>query len=114
GSNGGRRLGAGRPKGSLNKVKQVATDVAAKALSRIDQLKVWQELIESKDERIRLESMKYLNDRAFGRPAQLILGDPHKPVAVHLTWGAPAPDWLQNVVDVELHEPNQLKAISDE
>src|SRR5215831_8837770 len=108
-ANGGRRLGSPE-----RVTEMVATDVAAKALASIDQVKAWQALMTSQDERIRLESMKYLNDRAFGRPAQLILGDPHKPVAVHLTWGAPAPDWLQNVVDVEVHEPNQLKAISDE
>ena len=69
-ANGGRRPGAGRPKGSMNKVKLVATDVAARALNSIDQLKAWQELMQSKHERIRLETMKYLNDRAFGRPAQ--------------------------------------------
>jgi hypothetical protein len=69
---GGKRPGAGRPKGSLNKVKLVATDIAAQALASIDQAKAWKELIQSKDERIRLEALKYLSDRAYGKASQSV------------------------------------------
>jgi hypothetical protein len=69
---GGKRLGAGRPKGSLNKVKLVATDIATQALESVDQVKAWRQLMQSKDERIRLEALKYLSDRAYGKASQAV------------------------------------------
>jgi hypothetical protein len=83
-ANGGRRPGAGRPKGSLNKVKLVATDIAAQALASVDQVKVWRDLMESKDERIKLEALKYLSDRTYGKAPQSLRlqGDAEDPFRV--------------------------------
>jgi len=69
---GGRRPGAGRPKGSLCKKKLASVDIATKILVAIDQKKAWMDLMSSNDERIRLEALKYLSDRAYGRPAQSV------------------------------------------
>ena len=32
-------------------------------------------------------------DRVYGRPVQMIAGDPNKPVEIQLNW-AQSPDWL--------------------
>jgi len=36
--------------------------------------KAWQELMQSSDERIRLDPFRYLSDRAFGRPGAVDTG----------------------------------------
>jgi len=70
GGRGGARPGAGRPKGSLGRKKLVSQDIAVKILAGIDEKKSWTELLASTDERIKLESLRYLSDRAYGRPSQ--------------------------------------------
>src|SRR5262245_5041484 len=69
---GGKREGAGRPKGSLGVKTIVSQDIAVKILRGIDEQKSWTELLASTDERIRLESLRYLCDRAYGKAPQAI------------------------------------------
>jgi hypothetical protein len=51
-----------------------------------------------------VDVLKYLTDRAFGRPIQMIAGDPNKPVSIQLNW-AQSPEWLQSSVTVNQQEP---------
>ena len=69
---GGRREGAGRPRGSLGKKKLATKDIAVTILHAIDEKKVWMELLASEDQRIKLESLRYLVDRARGKAPQAI------------------------------------------
>jgi hypothetical protein len=64
---GGKRAGAGRRVGSGNRAKVVAVDIAREALASIDQIGEWQKLMHSKDEKIRLQALSYLTDRAYGK-----------------------------------------------
>ena len=72
--NGGRREGAGRKpstlKGVLTRFGRQSRDVAKSVLAEIDAFAKWKLLSESPDERIRLDTLKYLTDRAFGKPKQ--------------------------------------------
>ena len=68
---GGKRTGAGRKPSTIKGVvKRLPGDVAALVLCEIKAQQKWVELANSEDERIRLETPKYLTDRAFGKPAQ--------------------------------------------
>jgi hypothetical protein len=50
-----------------------------------------------------VDVMKYLTDRAHGRPVQMIAGDPNKPVSIQLNWPQ-SPEWLQpNVTLNQVH-----------
>jgi hypothetical protein len=80
---------AGRPKGSPNKAKLVATEIAHAALSACNQIELWGKLLKSKDERISLDALKYLSDRAYGKAAQPVGGA----VTVNFTWGS-KPEWM--------------------
>lgn len=64
---GGKRPGAGRPIGALAKIKR---DIAALALKRSDELAIWARLLASEEERIVLDTMKYLTDRRDGKASQ--------------------------------------------
>ena len=65
--------------------------------------------MQSKDERIHPENIKYLSDRVYGRPVQTIQGNPDRPVVIQLAWGAPTPDWLTaEAVQVDLEENPQV------
>ena len=64
---GGTREGAGR-KSNAEKLLR-AGFVANWFTSEFQQIK-WKSLVESDDERISLEAMKYLSDRLFGKPRQ--------------------------------------------
>src|SRR5262249_18625756 len=72
GSHGGRRAGAGRPKGSLGRKKLVSQDIAIKILHSIDEKRAWTELLASMDQRIKLEALRYLCDRAYGKAVQAV------------------------------------------
>lgn len=94
-----------RTKGSLNRINFVAVDIARRALAGVNQVQLWQRLIRSRDPRVALETLKYLTDRIAGKPAQMIIGDPNRPVAVQISWSAGAPDWI----DVTPEESNKLE-----
>lgn len=80
---GGRREGAGRkPHKMKGLLKQLPPDSAALILADMDANKKWRDLADSKDERIVLETLKYLTDRAYGKAKQVIAGDPESPLMV--------------------------------
>lgn len=70
---GGKRLGAGRkPHKIKGLLKDLPPDTAALILTDMDAAKKWRQLADSKDERIVLDTLKYLTDRAYGKPKQAI------------------------------------------
>lgn len=70
-THGGRREGAGRPAGALNKltrpVKELACDQGAESIARLVQLRDGAE-----SEQVRFAAAKELLDRAYGRARQEI------------------------------------------
>jgi hypothetical protein len=71
GKRGGARPGAGRKPSTLKGVlKQLPKDQAAGILAEVDADGKWKKLLNSRDERVRLETLKYLTDRAHGKARQ--------------------------------------------
>ena len=70
-----------------------ARDISAGILERVDAMAIWLKLLRSKREKIVLESMIYLMDRVYGKPIQMVQGDPTKPLSINLQWGG-APEWM--------------------
>lgn len=66
---GGKRAGAGRP---TNPVRIVRKVMAEEILGCVDEKALWGGLLSSEDERIRLDTLKYLTDRRDGKPRQTI------------------------------------------
>lgn len=77
---GGKRPGAGRPKGSLNKatadIKALAMEHAPSAMAELARLAT-----KAESEAARVAAIKELFDRGFGRPSQALAvgGDPNAP-----------------------------------
>ena len=94
---GGKRAGAGRKPGALNSKRKemlrMAEDISHEVLSRVDVVKIWMKLLRCNSPKVVFASLQYLMDRAYGRPVQMIAGDPNKPVEIQLNW-AQSPDWL--------------------
>jgi hypothetical protein len=72
---GGVRNGAGRPAGSGNKAQGLARDLAHDLLgSESEQKQRWESLLGAAqaagDLRVRFDTLKYLTDRAYGRPRE--------------------------------------------
>jgi hypothetical protein len=71
--NGGKRPGAGRKPSTLNGVvAKLPKDTAILILAKIKANQKWIDLAGSRDERIRLEVLKYLTDRAHGKAKQSV------------------------------------------
>ena len=64
---GGFRKGAGR-KSNASKLME-AGFVASWFTAEFQEIK-WKSMVDSKDERVSLDAMKYLSDRLFGKPHQ--------------------------------------------
>src|SRR5215471_13440166 len=75
-AHGGARPGAGRPRGSKGQKRIVRQSVANEILSAVDEKKCWMGLLASADERIRLESLRYLSDRVYGKAGGRLLKVP--------------------------------------
>lgn len=72
-SKGGKRPGAGRKPSTISGiVKKLPKDTASLILSTINANQKWVSLANSKDEKIVLDTLKYLTDRAYGKPKQSI------------------------------------------
>lgn len=72
---GGKRAGAGRKPSTLKGlVKKLGKFDAEALLAKINQNQKWQQLANSEDQRIVLETLKYLSDRAYGKAKQTIEG----------------------------------------
>ena len=68
---GGKRSGAGRKPSTLSGIaKKLPRPSAALILAEINANQIWVKLAGSTDERIQLDTLKYLTDRAYGRPKQ--------------------------------------------
>ena len=90
GTHGGRREGAGRPPGALNKltrpVKELACDQGPASIARLVQLRD-----EAESEQVRFAAAKELLDRAYGRARQEIDVNAGKTVNVIVRRQADAP-----------------------
>jgi hypothetical protein len=72
-SKGGRRPGAGRKPSTIKGIaKKLPRESAELLLAEINANSKWVVLANSKDERISLETLKYLTDRAYGKARQSI------------------------------------------
>lgn len=81
---GGRRPGAGRPKGSLNKVaadvRAAAQQYTTEALASLAQI-----MRDGESEQARVSAANAILDRGHGKPAQVISGDAENPLTIQLT-----------------------------
>lgn len=66
---GGKRIGAGR---KLNADKALAAGFIAPYFDLPTQSKLWKSMLNSEDEKIRLDTAKYLTDRLYGKAPQAI------------------------------------------
>lgn len=68
---GGKRPGAGRKPSTLKGIaKRLPRETAELLLAEINANAKWVALANSNDERIQLDVLKYLSDRAYGKPRQ--------------------------------------------
>jgi hypothetical protein len=85
---GGRRTGAGRKPGVPNKataeIKEIARKHGADAIKRLAHL-----MTKAESEQAQVAACKELLDRAYGKPAQAIIGDDEAPVktVMEVIWG---------------------------
>ncbi len=71
---GGKVPGAGRKPGAKALIKK---DPALEILSQVDCSKLWLDLLNCSSKKIRLEALKYLSDRAWGKALQATtIGNP--------------------------------------
>lgn len=80
---GGKRAGAGRKPSTLSGIaKKLPRETAELLLAEIKANHKWVELADSDDERIVLETLKYLTDRAHGKARQSmeVMGEDGGPV----------------------------------
>lgn len=66
---GGKRVGAGR---KPNVIKQLGNDIFGECFSPEKQKRLWESMLRSEDERIRLDAGKYLTDRLYGKAHQAV------------------------------------------
>jgi hypothetical protein len=70
---GGKRPGAGRKPSTIKGIAKILPKESAEILlAEINAHLKWVSLANSGDERIVLETLKYLSDRAYGKPRQAI------------------------------------------
>lgn len=70
-SRGGKRPGAGRKPSTLKGIaKRLPKETAEILLAEINASAKWRKLANSEDERIVLDTLKYLSDRAYGKAPQ--------------------------------------------
>lgn len=72
-SKGGKRAGAGRKPSTIKGItRKLPKETAGLILAEINANSKWISLAQSKDERIQLDTLKYLTDRAHGKAAQTV------------------------------------------
>lgn len=69
---GGKREGAGRKKGGVNSATLALKDRSAMILHRANAPALWEKLLKSEDMRLVQDTLKYLTDRVYGKPAQAV------------------------------------------
>ena len=90
---GGKRPGAARKPSTIKGIsKRLPRESAELILAEIKANSMWLRLADSKDERIRLETLKYLTDRAFGKARQSIEATSVGNLGVVLMRSVPRPE----------------------
>jgi hypothetical protein len=104
GTHGGRREGAGRPRGALNKLTRPVKELAGEqSAASIDKLVYLRDSAES--EQVQFAAAKELLDRAHGRPRQEIDLNQDKSVTVIVNrGGAASPTILNSTPSLLTHE----------
>src|SRR6202035_1519623 len=80
---GGARLNAGRKPKAPVLVRQI---LAAEILGSVDEVLLWQGLLGSENEKIKLEALKYLTDRRDGKAPQSMVVGPEDTRPVEMTF----------------------------
>jgi hypothetical protein len=92
-SRGGKRPGAGRKPSTIKGItKKLPRESAELLLSEINAQSKWIALANSKDERIALETLKYLTDRAYGKARQSIEARALGTVGLTMVHSVPLPE----------------------
>jgi hypothetical protein len=65
---GGKRPGAGRPKGAIARVRG---NVAERVLESVDEDAIWKDILDNGDLKLKFDAMKYLTDRRDGKAIQV-------------------------------------------
>jgi hypothetical protein len=82
-ASGGKRQGAGRKPSTIKGlVKHLGKFDAEALFVKIKGREKWEELAESDDENVRLKTLIYLTDRAYGKVSQPISGPNDGPIVV--------------------------------
>lgn len=86
---GGKRNGAGRPKGAANRATAEIKEAARKyGVKAIKELATLAGLIDGEgaadSEQARIAALREVLDRGYGKPAQVVAGDPDEPVNVNV------------------------------
>jgi len=90
---GGKRPGAGRKPSTIKGIsKKLPRESAELILAEIKANSMWLVLAKSNDERIRLETLKYLTDRAYGKARQSIEASAERNVGLVLIHSVPRPE----------------------
>jgi hypothetical protein len=90
---GGKRPGAGRKPSTIKGItKKLPRESAELLLAEINANSMWLVLAKSKDERIRLETLKYLTDRAYGKARQSIDATAVGTLGIALVHSVPRPE----------------------
>src|SRR6516165_1244518 len=89
---GGKRPGAGRKPSTIKGIaRKLPGETAELLLFEIKAQSKWVALANSKDERIALETLKYLTDRAYGKARQSIEATATSNVGLVLMHSVPRP-----------------------
>jgi hypothetical protein len=83
-AHGGKRSGAGR-KRVKPELPEANKAIATQVLSKIEEDKCWQELLQAKDDRLRFDVIKYLTDKRDGKAVQSINHIHDKPIDLNVT-----------------------------
>ena len=82
-TNGGKREGAGRPKGAkASHTLQVEKARAEFIRMYLEKIKPINEALLAKAEAGDIQAIKELHDRVYGRPAQPLVGDKDNPIVI--------------------------------
>ena len=93
---GGKRRGAGRPKGSHTDIRAKVT--AAAILEKINEAEAWNWALttarKKRDVKTYIDALKYLTDRRDGKPRQTtaLEGADGKPLAIQIISEVPRPE----------------------
>lgn len=89
---GGKRAGAGRKPGGKSILKK---DIAADVLAAAGPKAIWKRLLDSEDDKLVFDVMKYLTDRVHGKALQVMAGDAQGGPLRFIIEGAAGAEWLK-------------------